>query len=256
MVRKNMIRRILKTGTWIGIAAWFVVILGFVASEADQVLCTRIDVVLSDTVNNRFVTETDIRDMFQSEGMELQGYPLSGINTRELESLLEKNAYIKRAEVNTDVTGRMEIRLEQRIARVRILPEGREGFYLDTEGKVLPLSKQYVPHIMLVSGSIQPPDREGEPGKQLDEIHRFCTYITEHPFWSEQIVQIYVNRKGEYELIPRVGAHQILMGSMEHWDRKLRNLELLYKQGLSIYGWNNYQTINLKYTNQVICTKR
>jgi len=251
-----MIRKILKILTWIGIAAWFVVILGFVSSESDQVLCTRIDVVLSDTLNSRFVTDSDIRAMFRSEGLQLQGYPLSEINTRELESRLEKNAYIKRAEVNTDVTGRMEIRLEQRIPLVRIMPDGREGFYLDIEGKVLPLSKQFVPHIMLVSGKIEHPDNARQEGKQLDEIHQFSAYISEHPFWSEQIVQLYVNRRGEYELIPRVGAHQILLGSMKQWERKLRNLELLYKQGLSNYGWNSYRTINLKYTNQVICTKR
>jgi len=251
-----MIRNIVKILTWIGIAAWFVVILGFVSSEADQVLCTRIDVVLSDTVNSRFVTDLDIRAMFRAEGLQLQGYPLKEINTRELESLLEKNAYIKRAEVNTDVTGRMEIRLEQRVPLVRIMPDGKEGFYLDTEGKVLPLSTKFVPHIMLVSGNIENPDKRGQVGEQLEEIHRFCSFVAEHPFWSDQIVQLYVNRKGEYELIPRVGAHQILLGGMEQWERKLRNLELLYNQGLSNYGWNSYQTINLKYTNQVICTKR
>jgi len=239
-----------------GLAAWFVVILGFVSGEADEVLCTRIEVVLSDTVNNSFVTDSDIRAMFQSEGLQLQGYPIHEINTRELERLLEKNAYLNGAEVSTDVSGRMEIRLEQRVPLVRIMPEGKAGFYLDTDGELLPLSGQYVPHIFLVSGYIEDPDESASESLQLEEIHNFCTYVSEHPFWSEQIVQLYVNRRGEYELIPRVGAHQILMGSMELWERKLRNLELLYQQGLAVYGWNNYRTINLKYTNQVICTKR
>ncbi len=251
-----MMRRIFKILIWIGIAAWFVVILGFVSGEAEQVLCNRIDVVFSDTVHSRFVTDPDIRAMFRSEGMQLQGYPLTEINTRELERILEENAYIRGAEVSTDVTGRMEIRLEQSVPLVRIMPEGREGFYLDTEGKVLPLSEQFVPHILLVSGNMDASDGSGTGGDQLREIYRFCTYVTKHPFWNEQIVQLYVNRGGEYEMIPRVGAHQILMGSMEQWEKKLRNLELLYDQGLSIYGWNSYRTINLKYTNQVICTKR
>ena len=100
------------------------------------------------------------------------------------------------------------------------------------------------------------PDGSADVSLQLAEIHRFCTYVSGHPFWSEQIVQLHVNRRGEYELIPRVGAHQILMGSMEEWKLKLRNLELLYSQGFSAYGWNSYRSINLKYTNQVICTKR
>jgi len=238
------------------LAAWFVVILGFVSGEADQVLCMRIDVVLSDTLDNRFVTDHDIRAMFRSQGLQLQGYPMKDINTRELERLVEKNAYIRRAEVSTDVSGRMEIRLEQRIPLLRIMPEGKAGFYLDTEGEVLPLSDQFVPHIFLVSGNIKDADGGIGASTQLKEIHRFCTYVSDHPFWSEQIVQLYVNRRGEYELIPRVGAHQILMGSMEQWDKKLRNLEMLYQQGLSAYGWNSYKTINLKYTNQVICTKR
>ena len=250
-----MIRRILKILCWLGIAAWFVVILGFVSATADQVLCTHIEVHLSDTVRSRFVTDPELRSMFRAEGLELQGYPLNEINTRQLEELLEKNAYIRNAEVSTNVSGAMEIRLEQSVPLVRIMPEGREGFYLDTEGEILPLSRQFVPHILLVSGHISSADNSTGV-EQLREIHRFCTYVSGHPFWSEQLVQLYVNRRGEYELIPRVGAHQILLGSMDQWERKLKNLELLYDQGLSIYGWNSYGTINLKYTNQVICTKR
>jgi cell division protein FtsQ len=251
-----MIKRILKILTWLGIAAWFVVILGFVSGEADQVLCNRIDVVLSDTVHSKFVSDQDIRMLLSNEGMQLQGYPLNEINTRELERILEKNAYIKDAEVSTDVSGRMEIMLEQRVPLVRIMPDGRDGYYLDTEGKILPLSTQYVPHIFLVSGNIKASDGSDAGREQLLEIYRFCSFVTKHPFWSEQIVQLYVNHEGEYELIPRVGAHQILLGSMEQWEVKLRNLELLYEQGLSTYGWNSYGIINLKYTNQVICTKR
>ena len=249
-------RRILKILTWIGIAAWFVVILGFVSSEADQVLCKQIDIVLSDTVQSRFVTDPDIRAMFQREGLQLQGYPMNEIDTRELENLLEKNPYIRRAEVSTDVTGRMEIKVEQSVPLVRIMPEGREGFYLDTEGNILPLSDHFVPDIILVSGFIKDSKKSPAGVDQLRKIHDFCSYVTRHPLWSEQIVQLYVNRKGEYEIIPRVGAHQILLGKLDQWEQKLNNLELLYRQGLSTYGWNNYQTINLKYTNQVICTKR
>jgi cell division protein FtsQ len=248
-------RRLIKILIWIGLAAWFVVILGFVSGEADEVICNRIDVVFSDTLQSGFVRDADIRALFKEEGLQLQGYPLKDINTRRLEELLENNAYIRKADVSYDISGRMEIHLEQRVPLVRIMPLGKKGFYLDKEGEVLPLSDQFVPHIFLVSGHVNKPEGE-ERGRQLQEIHDFCSYVSTHPFWSQQIVQLYVNRAGEYEMIPRVGAHQILLGSLEQWNEKLRNLELLYRQGFSAYGWNTYETINLKYTNQVICTKR
>ena len=251
-----MMKKILKIASWIGIAAWFVVVLGFISSESNQVLCNRMDVILSDTILHRFVTPADVRNMLDEDDFQIQGYPIDEINTRQLEATLEKNAYIKNAELSTDISGRLEVNVEQRIPLVRIMPYGKRGYYLDTEGKMLPLSDQYTPLILLASGNIFFPGENSKAKKQLEEIFRFCTYLSEHPLWKEQIVQIYVNKSGEYELIPRVGAHHILMGGMEKWEIKLRNLELLYMQGLSRYGWNSYGTINLKYTNQVICTKR
>ena len=249
-----MMKVFLKILTWLLIAAWFVVVLGFVSGEAEKVVCNRIDVHLTDTALSRFVTTADVREMLSSSGIPLQGYTMSQIDIRKLEQSVEKNPYISNAEVSTDISGRLEVRVEQRIPLVRIMPDGESGFYLDREGHRLPLSDQFTPKTLLVSGHIKV--RDAEKTKQLQEILEFSNYISDHPFWKAQIVQIYVDRNGEYELIPRVGAHQILLGSMDHWEQKLRNLELLYRQGLSRYGWNTYETINLKYTNQVICSKR
>jgi cell division protein FtsQ len=251
-----MMRIILKILTWMIIAAWFVVVMGFVSGEADKIICNRIEVNISDTVDSRFVTAEDVRLMLERTGIPLQGYPMGQIQTRELEKGLEKNPYIGNAEVSKDISGRLEVRIEQRIPLVRILPEGEPGYYLDREGHQLPLSSRFTPQTMLVSGHVTDSGREDIPGEQLNKVLQFCRYLSDHPLWSAQIVQIYVNRLGEFELIPRVGAHQILFGDMDQWEKKLRNLELLYRQGLSKYGWNTYETINLKYTNQVICSKR
>lgn len=251
-----MMRKVTYILTWIGIAAWFVVMMGFVYAESGEVICNRIDVILQDTVDNRFVTRSEVRSLVESSGLEIRGYPLSQINTRSLEHLLEENPYIRNAEVCKDISGRLEVRVEQRVPLVRIMPSGSRGYYLDTEGQILPLSDYFTPMIMLASGNLPDGLTHGRMGQQLVDIFQFCDYLSDHQFWNDQVVQIYVDTKGEYELIPRVGAHQILLGSMDQWEKKLRNLELLYRQGLSRYGWNSYTTINLKYTNQVICTKR
>lgn len=251
-----MMRKVGKILTWIGITAWFVVVMAFISDESGEVLCTTIDVILQDTINNRFVTRSEIQSIVESSGLETRGYPLSQINTRSLEYLLEENPYVANAEVSKDISGRLEVSVEQRVPLVRILPSGSRGYYLDTEGEILPVSGRFTPLIMLVSGNLPQSLNSPQAEKRLSEIYVFCSYLSNHPFWNDQVVQIYVNKQGEYELIPRVGAHQILLGSMDQWEKKLRNLELLYEQGLSKYGWNTYQTISLKYTNQVICTKR
>ncbi|HER09234.1 MAG TPA: hypothetical protein ENO20_10030 [Bacteroides sp.] len=255
MDEAKMIQKVIQIGIWILLAAWFGVIMGFVSDEADKVVCRTIEVVFSDTAEHRFVTRGDIRKMIEESSLQLQGYPLAGINTRSLEELLEQNPYVKNTEISKDISGKLEVIVTPRKPLVRIMPEGRDGYYLDREGRVLPLSDRYTPMILLASGHIPYPGA-GETGGRLEEIYRFARNVAEHPLWKDQIVQIYVDRDGEYELIPRVGAHQILLGTMDDWERKLRNLELLYRQGFSRYGWNTYEQINLKYSNQVICTKR
>jgi cell division protein FtsQ len=67
--------------------------------------------------------------------------------------------------------------------------------------------------------------------------------------------QIYVGDDFEIELIPKVGNHKILIGNIENLDDKFSRLLLFYKQGLMRKGWENYSVINLKFKNQVVCTK-
>ena len=81
------------------------------------------------------------------------------------------------------------------------------------------------------------------------------SFIAGHELWSAQIVQIYVNNQGEYELIPRIGPHIIILGDLEDYRAKFEKLELFYKDGLNHVGWNQYLKINLKYKDQIVCTK-
>jgi cell division protein FtsQ len=58
------------------------------------------------------------------------------------------------------------------------------------------------------------------------------------------------------ELTPTVGSQQIILGKIENYKENLEKLRLFYEKGLSKVGWNNYSVINLKYKNQVVCTKK
>ena len=75
-------------------------------------------------------------------------------------------------------------------------------------------------------------------------------------FWNDQIEQIYVNQNNDVELIPRVGEQVIMLGSFENFEEKLANLKLFYDQAVPKVGWDKYSIINLKYKDQIVCTKK
>jgi len=71
-----------------------------------------------------------------------------------------------------------------------------------------------------------------------------------------QIEQIYVTKNREYEFVPKVGRHIIIFGGIENMNEKFKKLLVFYHQGINNAGWNTYKSINLKFENQVVCSKK
>ena len=123
------------------------------------------------------------------------------------------------------------------------------NYYIDNIGSMMPLSRHYVAHVLVASGYV-----EKEFAK--NELYKFALYLQDNEFWNDQIEQIYVDADKNVELIPRVGNHRIILGSFDNFPEKLDNLKLFYEQAIPKVGWEKYSTINLKYKNQIVCTKR
>lgn len=87
------------------------------------------------------------------------------------------------------------------------------------------------------------------------KLANFAEFVGNDRFWSDQIVQIVV--EGELlELIPRAGDHVIELGELDGTEiDRLANLRAFYDKGLWYDGWQSYSRINIKYKNQVVCTK-
>jgi cell division protein FtsQ len=82
-------------------------------------------------------------------------------------------------------------------------------------------------------------------------------YINADDFWRSQIHQIYVNDNDDMEIVPLVGDQRIIFGDTTSMEEKFKKLLTFYQEGLNTTGWwNKYSTINLKFKNQIVCTKK
>jgi len=122
----------------------------------------------------------------------------------------------------------------------------------------MPVSALFTARVPVATGNIFETPEAGDSlvsavGKQLYEI---ATYVDKDAFWKAQIEQIFVTAESELLLIPKIGDHTIVFGSSENMTEKFDKLMVFYREGLSRVGWNKYSTINLKYKDQVVCTKK
>ena len=261
---------VLRIAVGSSLVAAFLVTVGFADSRRKEMLCTGLEIIVHDSLGIAFVENSDVVEMVQDKFGQPAGKPLSSINMALLEKIINSNAFVARAEVFSTVDGKLTIEVVQRNPVLRIINTSNESFYIDDQGVFMPLSEKYTANVAVANGVIPntladkrirtftPAETEDTSNHLtgLEKIFALNWYVIGNEFWNAQVEQYYVNSDLELELIPRVGNHTILFGDEKDMTEKFDKLLHFYKEGLNRTGWNQYKTVNLKYKDQVVCTKK
>ena len=68
--------------------------------------------------------------------------------------------------------------------------------------------------------------------------------------------QIYRAKNGDFILYPKIAEHKVILGSLDNLEEKFSYLTIFYKEAIKKIDWTKYESINLKYKGQIICTKK
>jgi cell division protein FtsQ len=254
---------------WSLIGIYLLIALGFVAEKRQHLVCNQIEVHITDSSKNAFISSKEILNLLQRKKINLIGMNFGEINLSDLEAMLNNYSPIEKAVVYKTLTGKIVIEIHQRTPIIRIIDAYNKSYYIDNKGYIMKLSGNYTARTIIANGNIRSiipeqgkmsvlDDEKHSNSKKypLADLYRLACFIANDNFWNAQVQQIYVNGSGDFELIPRVGAQVILFGNYTDCETKFSNLMSLYKNGLPSVGWNKYETINLKYKGQIVCTKR
>lgn len=245
--------------------------MGFVNKEQDSLLCKSLDINVDQEGDLYFLDTNDIKQLINDRGDSIIGQPKSTVNVSELEKILNSHADIANAEVYMTIDGEVKVEIKQRKPVIRIINSNGDGYYLDDTGRPMPLSEKYTARVLVANGNILEPyvirymyamsdiakDSILKANSKLDELYAMAKYINANEFWTSQIQQIYINSDRDMELVPMVGDQKIIFGDTTAMDEKFKKLLIFYQQGLNTTGWwNKYSTVNLKFKNQIVCTKK
>jgi len=219
----------------------------FCMNPPSDLVCKELRINIIDDSKCNYLSEADIMKSLTKSGLSPVGKKMSSVNTAEMGKKLEENRLIKRAECYKTVDGTVRINIYQRIPVLRVFST-KGSYYVDNEGEIMPVPDNFAAYLPIASGFIA----DTLATKQLYE---FALFLQQDKFWNSQIKQIYVAQNGDIELTPAVGDQQIILGKIENYKKNLEKLRLFYEKGLSKVGWNKYSIINLKFDNQVVCTK-
>jgi len=234
-----------------------------------NLVCNTINVTIADKTNHYFVEEFDVLSILNNNKKRVVGEFLDSIDVLKLEQKVSLHPSIKNAEVYKTVTGDLQVAVWQRNPIVRVLNYDGESYYIDEDGAMMPLSKKYTARTLVANGAINVPyqinytrnvmeDATSDELKRetiLKDIYILARHISNDKFLNVLIEQLYVEGESEFKLVPKVGPNEIVFGTVENYEKKFKKLKILYFKGLKKQGWDKYNKINLKYKNQVVCTK-
>jgi hypothetical protein len=220
----------------------------FSEEKKDDSPCKEVEIIIADSLEKYFLKEKDIIAYLKKSNHYPLNKKISEINTNDIEKALLKNEIVETAEVVQTITGKIKIVISQKMPILRVF-NSDGSFYIDKTGKIMPASLGQAIYVPVASGNI-------EKSFAVSELYRFALFLQKDDFWNDQIEQIYVRSVNDIEIIPRVGNHQIILGSLDNYENKLKNLRLFYEQVIPKMGWGKYSVINLKYKNQIVCKKR
>jgi cell division protein FtsQ len=247
---------VFKCFAWLLCLGGIVTLMSFVEVKKHTVHCTNIKILIPGADN--FIEREEIDAILkQSEG-QLIGRSLEGINLNAIEEKIKANPYIALSTVYADMDGVIHIEISQRQPLLRIINAGGQDFYIDRNGLKMPVSPNFTANVLVANGRIL----ERFSGKvdtlitkMASDLYKTALFLKKDTLWDSQIEQIFVDDKDDIELVPRVGNQRIILGTADSLETKMTNLLAFYKKAMPQVGWDTYKTINIKYSNQIVCEK-
>lgn len=268
----TLLKKIIRVTLLMLLIGGILSLFAFMQEQENQLLCSkvRIAIIRNPSQEIFFVEEDAVRELIAKKFGQIENTALSNIDVNKLERLMYTNPWVEQADVYMSINGVMNIEIQQKQPILRIINSSGESFYMDTQGNLMPWSPDFTPRTIVANGSID--ERysiwsrismdeiiNSDTLKTLtilDDLCNLTRFILADEFWQAYTEQIFLNEQKDIELVPKAGNHKIIFGSADEIAAKFQKLKIFYKEGLSHTGWKQYDTLNLKFNNQMVCTKR
>lgn len=230
-------------------------------SKAHGVLeCKRLEVRILDSLENSFVSKSDIRTYLDKEYGKYLGCKADSLDLVRMEKVVDSRSAVMKSQAYMTKDGTLHIDVTQRKPVVRFQKKDG-GFYADADGFIFPLQRNFASHVQVIDGKIPLAANSGYKGsisnpeekKWFDGIMRLVNYMENDRTWKGKIVQIHIEENGELALIPREGNEIIIFGHPTDIEEKFRKLGKYYTVIIPEKGKDAYKRVDLRYRGQIVC---
>ena len=257
-INKKNITRFFINLLWVLVGSASIVLLVSAVHNKEIKVCKGVEINISGVSSNFFIDKSDVYNIIKNFGGDsTQKKSLASIDLGRIEKALEKDVWVKNAELYFDNNNFLKVSVEEREPVARLFTVTGNTFYIDSSCMMLPLSDKFSARLPVFTGFTSDARiLAKEDSALLCSIKNMSLKISSDTFLMAMIDQVDINTSRSFELVPKLGKQRIIFGDATDINSKFDKLKLFYKDVITQSGWNRYSTINLQYKNQVVASIR
>jgi cell division protein FtsQ len=193
-----------------------------------------------------FVNQETVNKLLIENKKDAQSIDKDKLDLNKLEKALNTQEMIEKSDVFVSIDGVLKAVVKQKTPVARVF-DGDDSFYIDYKGNTMPLSTNFTARVPPVSGNINKKNN-----KDLAELFRV---IHDDVFLKKNIIGVQIMPNGSLLLFNRNYNYQIDFGRPIKIKSKFNNYKAVFQKAVLDSSLNKYKTIDLRFTQQVVCTK-
>lgn len=243
-----MIKKILAWVILVLLVAYVVFAAIWTHAEAAKNACKGIDIRIEEGYTTDSVTRQGVMAEIKKYPEKIIGEQIPNINTRKLEHYLRKFPQFEDVICSFTTEGRLRVNVVPMVPELRIF-EDSASYYINKDGKRMNSKATYFVDVPVASGKF---NSDFTP-KDILPVTRF---VAADPVLNRLVGMIHADDADNIILIPRIHGHVINFGDTNRLAEKKKALIAVYKKVIPYKGWDEYDTISVKFKGQVVATKR
>jgi cell division protein FtsQ len=259
-----MLHRIIEILIWVIVGTGIILLLSFTKKQQGTKICNNIEIHIDQSTEDTLITNDQLLGLLESKCGHMIGKPIDSLDFLMINAAINTLSPVISSGAYTDIDGTLNVYISQRTPLLRVYTNDNQDYYIDEKGVLFWSQTPNTAYTLIASGHISLGSKYHGKTARIDtlknagllkNIFDLSVLIRKNKFLNALIDQVYITEDKEIELIPKVGRQVILFGGFKDMEEKLENLDNFYRQGIKEAGWRKYKTINLKFKDQIVCSK-
>lgn len=211
--------------------------------------CSGIDLRIVGNSIPDTVLRQGVRSQLARYSGKIVGERIADISLQRLEDYLSRFSNFESVECSFNPDSRLRITIEPIRPEVRVFESDGRSFYINRQGKRIKADAEFfldVPVLLAPVGS----------DAYLRMALPVIRYASADPELEPLIAAYKIDGPKDIIIIPRLRGHVVNFGDSTRLAEKKAALLTAYREILPVKGWNTYDTVSVKFKDQIVATRR